>query len=361
MFLKFLKLLNFRNFKEISFDFSDSLIVVEGRNGIGKTNLLESIYLLCTGKSQRKSSRLEMIHFDAHNFFVEGEFAGNNSPLNVGIGYSRDKKISLLLNGIIQESLFEWFGARSIISFSSEDILLITGGPENRRKFVDLFGSFYDIAYLRNLIGYRFYLQRRNVLLRSNNFDKIQCEVYDEKLAEFGSELVLLRFSLIDQLNRFFLTVYREIADNSDQVKIEYDSVLDVRKYSKDTCKNVFYDKLANVRKKDIDAGFSTFGPHREDLKIFLNEKNSRKFASQGQCRTLSLSMKLSSSFSLEEQHNNRSIFIIDDTVSELDTYRLDSFISLVKNRGQVFIGTPLGRLSNKEDCCRVDIPEYFH
>ncbi len=360
MFIKFLKLLNFRNFKEVSFDFPDSLIVIEGRNGIGKTNLLESIYLLCTGKSQRKSTRLEMINFKESNFFVEGEFSGNNSSLGVGIGYSREKKISLLLNGSKKDSLLDWFGNRTIISFSSEDILLITGGPENRRKFIDLFGSFSSGAYLRNLVSYRFYLQRRNILLRSNNFDKIQCDVYDEKLAELGSELVFLRFSLIDQLNRFFLRVYHEIADNSDQVKIEYDSVLDARKYSKDTCKNVFYDKLAAIRKKDIDAGFSTFGPHREDLKIFLNEKISRKYASQGQCRTLSLSMKLSSSFSLEEQQKNRSIFIVDDTVSELDTYRLERFISLVKNRGQVFIGTPLGRLSNKEDCVKVDIPEFF-
>ena len=361
MFLKNIKMQNFRNFRDISFDFPDGLIVLEGKNGIGKTNLLESIYLLCTGKSQRKSNRDEMISFGTDCFYVEGNFYSNDSIFNVGIGYSTDKKISLLLNHQKKNHFSDWFGGRPIISFNSDDLFLITGGPENRRKFIDLFGSYSDTLYFRQLITYRYLIQRKNILLRSKNFNELQCTVYDEKLAETGSQILLKRIDLIGQINRFFSGIYSDIAQNSDCVKIEYESVLDTGKYSKDTCKNVFYNRLLKLRQKDMDAGFSTFGPHREDFKISINGKNSRKFASQGQCRTLSLSLKLSSSFSLEDKLKERSIFIIDDTVSELDSYRLDNFFSIVNNRGQVFIAAPVGRLTKQNDFFKVDIPVDVH
>ena len=361
MYLKNIKIQNFRNFRDASFDFPDGLIVIEGKNGIGKTNLLEAIYLLCTGKSQRKSNRSEMIKFGCNHFFVEGDFLSKIYSLNVGFGYTSDKKISLLLNQHPKEHFTDWFGKRPIISFNSDDLFLISGSPENRRKFIDLFGCYSDSLYLQDLMTYRYIIQRKNILLRSKKFNEIQCEVYDEKLAETGSQILLKRSDLISQINRFFSDVYCDIAQNSDCVKIEYDSVLETGKYSKDTCKNVFYSKLLSFRQKDLDAGFSTFGPHREDLKISINGKNSRKFASQGQCRTLALSLKLSSSFSLEEKLHERSIFIIDDTVSELDSYRLDNFFSIVNNRGQVFIAAPVGRISNQKDFLKVDIPEDFY
>lgn len=359
MYIKKIYLNNFRNFKDISFEFPDGCIVVEGKNGVGKTNLLESVYLLCTGKSQRKSKREEMINFNSDYFMVEGDFCDNSSILNVGISFNSEKRVSFFLEHTKKDYFFDWFGKRPIISFNSEDLLLITGSPENRRKFLDLFGSYVDPLYLHLILSYRFWLQRKNSLLRVN-FDDILCDVYDEKIATIGSEIFLRRNDLIGYINLYFFDLYRNISNNSDMVKIVYDSIIDVGLCSKNTCKNVFYNKLVVNRKKDREAGFSTFGPHRDDIKIFINGKDAKKYASQGQCRSLSLSLKLSSSISLEDIFNERSIFIIDDTVAELDSFRLEKFFSLIQNRGQIFLATPLGRLSRKKEYFYIEIPEVF-
>ena len=348
---------NFRNFKSRLFNFPDSFIVLEGKNGIGKTNLLESIYLLCTGKSQRKSKRDEMVNFSSDSFYVEGEFNNKSSTLNVGVSYCKTKKVTFFLEHTKKENFFDWFGKRPVMSFNSEDLFLITGSPENRRKFLDLFGSYVDTSYLHLIISYRDLILRKNSLLRKN-FNEIQCQLYDEKLAAIGSEILLRRNELINYLICFFSDLYKEISNNSDQVKIEYESSLDLSKCSKNTCKNVFYDKLIKFRKRDREAGFSTFGPHREDLKIFINGKNSKNFASQGQCRSLSLALKLSSSIALEKNFNDQSIYLIDDTVAELDTIRLERFFSLLKNRGQIFLATPLGRLIYNKNYFYVNVSD---
>jgi DNA replication and repair protein RecF len=351
MFLKNLKLCNFRNFREKQFSFNNRFVVFEGRNGAGKSNTLESIYLLCTGKSYRNTRKRDLINFDADYFFIEGDFEFSASEqVSIALGYSNEKKSTYLKNSQKKESYLEWFRPpRPVLSFSSDDIYLVYGSPENRRKFLDFYGSLMDPAYLELLLEYRYWLKCKNVLLNSR-FDEHQCDIYDEKLSVSGLKIIIKRYELIVNLKEQFNNIYHEISNNSELAEIVYNSCVALDKISKNDGKNVFYTMLHECRKKDLQLRYSSFGPHREDVSILLNGRLARQFSSQGQGRTLALSLKLASSVSLENSLQEQILYLIDDTVSELDNVRTDNFFPLIKNRGQVFMATPEGKFSRNSD-----------
>jgi DNA replication and repair protein RecF len=358
MFLKSLKIKNFRNFEERQFLFSDGFIALEGKNGIGKSNLLESIYLLCTGKSYRNTKKKEMINFNSDFFYVEGNFNFDsaNKTVSTAISYNREKNTVFIQDMVKKESYIDWFiPPRPVISFSNNDINLIYGPPENRRKFLDLFGCLLDPSYLQILLEYRYWLNCKNVLL-NGNFDVCLCDIYDEKIATTGSEIIKKRILLIENLKLNFMTIYQNLANNSETVEIVYNLLPEPDKFSINDCKNVFYTMLRNCRKKDQQLGYSSYGPHRDDVSFLLNERAARQFSSQGQGRTLALAIKLSSSMTLEKTLNERLVYIIDDTVSELDKIRTDNFFPYVKNRGQVFMALPEGKLPRNNDFNYINI-----
>lgn len=359
MYIKNLKLLNFRNFKKLNLEFSEERIVFEGKNGIGKTNVLEAIYLLGTGRSQRKSKRIEMISFGSPHFFVEGLFCyENKNDVIAAVGYDRSKKGSFLLNNSPVSSFSDWFGNRPVVTFDSNDIFLITGPPENRRKYIDYFGSFYDADYVNMFFEYRYWLSQRNKMLTSS-FDDLQCDLYDEKLAYLGSEIVVKRHDLLLKIEEHFEKIYSVISGTRDQVKIVYKSSINLSNCSKNSWKNVFYDSLSETRNRDKLLGFTSIGPHRDNFSVFLNEKDARLFGSQGQCRSLSLSLKLSSSICLEKHCGEKVIYLIDDILSELDSDRTDNFFPLLENKGQVFLATPKGKISVGKDFRFIDITSF--
>lgn len=350
MHLDRLFLRNFRNFKKKEFLFPEKSVVFEGPNGIGKTNILEAIYLLCTGKSQKKARKSDIIHFDERFFFIEGEFSSKESfRQTVGLGFDREKKASYSLNNIKCENFLEWFGCRPVISFSSDDIFLVYGSPEYRRRFLDLFGSLLDPSYLKIVLEYRFWLDRKNRLLRGN-FDEIQCDLYDEKLAFSGAELFFRRVENFNILKKYFSRFYKEISGISEHAEIRYNSTFKGVYSSINRCKNVFYTMIRSNRKKDRSLGFSSFGPHRDNFVFYLNEKYAKHFCSQGQCRTLSLSLKLSSCICLEDRIKERIIYLVDDTVSDLDSFRTGRFFPLIKDRGQLFVAIPEGKFSFSDE-----------
>ena len=342
MKLKDIRLTNFRNYKELSMIFPPEGAVFEGINGSGKTNILEAIYLLCTGRSQRSANRADMISFGVESSFVEGVFIGKEeNSKSASIGFSRDKKVSIRLDGNSVQSFSEWFGNRPVVSFSSDDLMLVMGQPEHRRRFLDLLGSQTDSDYLRSLISYRHWLSCRNHLL-TENVDSIQIEIYEEKMAETGSEIFTKRKELISVLSGFFSEFYREISENREKAHLIYRPSVMCDYSSKNEWKNVFYKMLNERRKKDIQSGFSTFGPHRDDIRFLLDQKAARNFGSQGQCRSMVLSLKLSSVLCIEQYRMDQMIFLIDDAVSELDPQRTSRVYPLIENKGQVFIATPV-------------------
>lgn len=355
MNLHHLRITTFRNYNQLSLSFPAEGAVFEGANGSGKTNILEAIYVLCTGRSQRGAKRSEMINFGSEGSFLEGEFTKDSISTTASMGFNRDKKVVMKINNSSVQSFSEWFGQRPVVSFGTYDLQLVSGTPDIRRKFIDILGSQIDSEYLSALVAYKHSLSCRNRLL-SYGYDKIQCEIYEEQMAESGSEIFFKRQEILAFMNPIFSEFYKEISANKEKAQLLYDPSVSNDCSSKKEWKNVFYQILKERRNKDIETGFSSVGPHRDDIHFLLNQKPAKIYGSQGQCRSIVLSLKLSSVTCIEHYRKEEMILMIDDAVSELDQDRTYRVFSLIENKGQVFIASPyLGNLTTKSLLrCRV-------
>lgn len=341
MIIKSLNLKNFRNYKTFTIDFPNKGMVFEGLNGTGKTNILEAIFLLCTGRSQRRSKRAEMVNYDCEYSFIEGVFENNKNELfTVSMGFGKNKQCVLKIENREVTSFSDWFGVRPIISLSSNDVHLIQGSPDERRKFIDLTASLVDRDYLKILLEYKQILRQKNMLFHFGYNEK-QCEIYDEQLSVIGVELLKKRIDVVNRLEPHFKHVYSVISDDKEKASFSYESSLKLLNSGKNEWKNVFYNTLCERRKKDKEYGFSSIGPHRDDLKITLNDRLARTYSSQGQCRSLALSIKLAASFYIEHYCSERLIFLVDDALSDLDNERAYNFFPLIENRGQLILAIP--------------------
>ncbi|MDR2728679.1 MAG: DNA replication and repair protein RecF, partial [Chitinispirillales bacterium] len=354
MFLQKLRLLNFRSYEELSIEFPPQGALLEGVNGAGKSNLLESIFLLCTGRSQRGAGRGAMIRHEQESAFVEGEFCDRDGrAVTASLGFSRDKKIVMKRDGVAVNSFSEWFGERPVVSFGSDDLHLVYGTPETRRRFLDMLICQMDRNYLEALARYRKSLACRNALLGKSN-DTVQFEVYEQEMAEAGAELVFRRMEVVEKLSVHLSGFYAQISAEAESAAMEYQQNLKCDFNSKNEWKNVYLSLLGERRKKDCEQGFTASGPHRDDLRFLLDRKLTKTFASQGQCRSFALSLKLGSVLLLEQhKQDSTMIFRIDDAVSELDSGRTSRVYPLLEGRGQIFIATPHCTVALREQVLR--------
>ena len=337
---------------------------MEGLNGAGKTNLLESIHVLCTGRSQRGAARVDMISHGQDTAYVEGDFCyggdvggdrdggGDINPdnnligatghriINTAIGFSRDKKLVMKKDGTDIRSYTEWFGERPVVSFGTNDLELVYGAPETRRKFIDMLISQIDRQYMDALMSYRKNMLSRNALFGRTD-DPVQFEIYEQAMALSAAEIAFTRMEIVRELSGLISDYYSEISPQKEPVTVEY-----FPKFKCDfTCvsdwQNLYLNTLSDRRKKDAELMFTGAGPHRDDLRFLLDGRAAKSYASQGQCRSFALSLKLGSALLLERRRGVGMIFLVDDAVSELDPERTSRVYPLLEGRGQIFIATP--------------------
>ncbi|MFP4162746.1 MAG: DNA replication/repair protein RecF [Chitinispirillaceae bacterium] len=356
MHLNRLRLQNFRNYTDLEMEFPPQGALFEGANGAGKTNLLESIHLLCTGRSQRRASRATMIRHEEHSAFAEGVFSYEQAASKASIGFSRDKKVVMRRDDVVVNTFSEWFGERPVVSFGIDDLDLVYGSPESRRRFLDMLLCQMDRSYLEALVKYRRSMLCRNSLMGKTD-DPLQFELYEEGMAEAGVELVFGRQKIVSELKSVLSDFYRQISEGSESADVEYEPRWKCDLTGKNECKNVFLHFLSERREKDVEMGFSASGPHRDDLRFLLDRKPAKTFGSQGQCRSYVLSLKLGSVLLIERHIQDNMIFLIDDAVSELDSGRSSRVYPLLEGKGQVFIATPKcdAPLGNEVLKCSVD------
>ena len=343
MHLSKILLENFRNFKDLVIEFPPEGAIFIGANGSGKTNILEAIYLLCTGRSQRGATKSEIINYNANKATVVGEFISSgkgNIRKTSNLSFDRLNNVEMKINIRKISSFVEWFGSQAIVSFATSDIQLVYGSPEDRRKFLDIFISLSDKEYLNALIQYRKSLSLRNAILK-NTSDNILCRIYEENMAETGSIITQKRIETVHELAHYGIEIFKEISGSKEDYFIAYEPDFKHQFSSKNAWKNVFYTMLAERRKTDQNLGFSSCGPHRDDIHFFINKKQAKSFASQGQNRSLVLSLKLSSALYLKKKLLENIIIIFDDAVSELDPYRTAKVYSIIEKKGQLFIASP--------------------
>lgn len=331
MYIKNLSLTNFRNYKNQTIEFCPKTNIIYGKNGQGKTNIIEGIYFFSNGKSFRCIKEKEVIKFNEEWAKIDADFVKEDYESNATI-FLADKK-SIKLNGAQIERLSEIVGEYNIVIFTPDYLNLVKEGPGIRRQFLDSFISQIKPSYFKNLIIYYKVLKQRNNLLKQKNKKMLSTlDVWDEKLASVGAKISKMRNEAIKKINE---TVNLITEDNNMTEKIEL--VYEPSIKGDFESEYNFFEQLKMTRERDLEKGITLTGPHRDDFDIFMNGINIKKFGSQGQMRSCVLKLKLSECEIIEEKTLQSPILLLDDIMSELDEERRKFFLNNIKNK-QVII-----------------------
>jgi DNA replication and repair protein RecF len=376
MHLAHLSLTNFRNYVRCDLDFSSPITVVLGANAQGKTNLLEAIYYLATAESPRTSSDRELINWlanEEHPPFarLEGGIRGSDSlrDLSIVLLYAEDRlQKEIRINGVKRRTL-DLVGQLKLVLFMPEDIDLIAGSPEARRRYLDSAISQIDRPYARSLHEYNRVLVQRNSLLRQlreRPGDPEQLEFWDERLTEQGSQLVASRLDAVTQLDELVQHIHSRLTGGTERLHLVYRSSLpldgpdglvqhrqlpleaaggDVDSLatlapSSASVKALFRQQLKDRRGEEIDRGMTLSGPHRDDLRFLVGGVDMCTYGSRGQQRTIAVSLKLAEMELIRSQTGEEPILLLDDVMSELDEERRQYLMDAVHGDQQAIITT---------------------
>ena len=325
MWISNIKIKNFRNYTDEKIELNKNINVFYGENAQGKTNIIEAIYLTAMGKSYRTKKESEMINFNSQNSLIEVEYFKSDRDGKVKIELGNKKNI--YLNGIRLKKLSELLGNIHLVIFTPDDIGILKGSPQNRRRFLDIMISQLRPNYVNIYNLYLKTLEQRNNYLRQikeQNKDENLLEIWDEKLADYAVNIYKYRNEFIENIKSKIKKIHSQITNNEEEIEIEYISCCKE--------KEEFLKLLKERRKLDIIKGFTTKGIHRDDFLIYINGKETSVYGSQGQNRTAMLSLKLSELNVVYDEIGEYPILLLDDFMSELDSKRRKSFLENVRD-----------------------------
>ncbi len=340
MWIKKIKIYNFRNYKNEEINLEKNINIFYGKNAQGKTNIIEAIYLCGLGKSFRTNKDKEMIKLNENNSFVEVEYEKSDRDGKIKIELKNKKNI--YLNNIKLKKLSELLGNLNVVIFTPDDINILKGGPENRRRFLNIMISQLRPNYLNVLNLYKKTIEERNNYLRlikEENKSEELLDIWDEKLAEYAEKIVNYRKEFINKISNKIVEIHKSITNNNEEIKIEY--LTDCEK------KENYLNLLKQRRKLDIIKGFTTKGIHRDDFVIYINDNQVNVYGSQGQNRTVMLSLKLSELQIIYDEIGEYPILLLDDFMSELDKERRKNFLENIKNNQVIITCTEKLNLEN--------------
>ena len=330
MWINNLTLKNFRNYERQTFNFCEGVNVIVGDNGQGKTNSVEAVFLLATGYSPRVRRDKQVIRYGQEKAEIKAEAASLTGRVSVELTYygQGDKKI--VVNGIETKKVGEIFGNIYAVYFSPQELKLIQESPEDRRRFMDIAISELSNKYFYSLVKYKKIIEQRNKLLKNPDVDMVldTLPIWDEQLAEYFADIVIARSDFIEKLAPKAKEAHLFITDGKEKL-----DVVGASGYfgdRSDMVRDIKLD-LANAYRQDLSLGFTSIGPHRDDLKITLNGEDVRVFGSQGQQRTAALSLKLAELEILKEHYHEYPVLILDDALSELDKARQKRILQKVR------------------------------
>ena len=342
MWIKDIKLINFRNYNCQKIKLHENINVFYGQNAQGKTNIIESIFLCSLGKSFRTKKDKEMIKLNEQNALVEVEYEKSDRDGKIKIEIGNKKNI--YLNGIKIKKLSELLGNLNIVIFTPDDINILKGGPQNRRRFLDIMISQLRPNYMHILNLYIKTMEQRNNYLRQikeEHKDENLLEIWDEKLAEYAIKIYEYRKEFIEKIIKKLDIIHKNITNGEEQIELEYVTECD--------SKEKYLKLLKERRKLDIIKGFTTKGVHRDDFMIYINKKDIKIFGSQGQNRTAMLSLKLAELQVIYDEIGEYPILLLDDFMSELDKTRRKNFLENIEGTQVIITGTEKLDIENLE------------
>jgi DNA replication and repair protein RecF len=341
MFVEQLTASNFRNFESLAAEFSPAVNIFHGPNASGKTTILEAIFLLCLGRSQRSAIEPVLLRKDADAYRIEATIEREGKKIEVAAAYQKNvgKKLSIDKLAVKMSELYERFSA---VSSGPEDTAIVSGPPSGRRTFMDIYLSQLQSTYLSTLSGYQRLIAQKTAALKQNQ----DVSAFNVLLADYGAQIMAARINLIDNLNREGGALYSEIASGAEFAVSYQPSVrIDDGMTTKAQLQPVIEETLFAIGDRESYMQACLAGPHRDELHLVINGLPARSHGSQGEWRTAALALKLAVYYLLQKKANTRPILLLDEIFAELDPQRQQSLIESFTKFGQVFITTALDPL----------------
>ncbi|MCD4786539.1 MAG: DNA replication and repair protein RecF [Candidatus Eremiobacteraeota bacterium] len=346
MFIKEIKISNFRNLKSLELLSNGDFNLIVGKNAQGKSNLLEALYSLGLGRSYRTNREEDTIKFQESNAFVTGKFQHGQNEFSLAVAWDRKNRRSITksirYNGNPIQKLSEFIEKAPMILFTTDDLEIIRGEPVNRRKYIDLLTSRIYSTHISNLRSYRKILEGRNkwFKLPHSNRDRHLGEIYRQKLISIGSEIILRRLEVMEIIKPIIDRLYSSIF-GGETPEIRYrTTVKNIRKKTIEDMQEAFTGTLDNLRSNEFYRKFTLAGPHRDDFDLRLRGKSMRSFASMGEIRSMSVILKLAGVELISEKTGLEPIVLIDDCLNEFDREHIEKFLDFLMGKRQIFYAT---------------------
>jgi DNA replication and repair protein RecF len=344
--LDWLELREFRSYQHLEFHPDPGVNVLVGRNGAGKTNVLEAIVYLSALRSFRRAPDGAMVRSEGTEAIIRGSFARETGEVRVEVEIPGGGRRRVLLNGKRPKRHADVLAEIPVVAFLPDDLDLVKRGPALRREYVDDLGAHLAPTVGADQTDYEKVLRQRNSLLRREGrmADLLTLEVWDERLAEAGSRLLANRLMLLDRLIPVLRDAYQTVGGPGGYLEVTYESVwagvaTPEAPRTADPYVPLLREALRQRRERDLDQRTTTSGPHRDEPLLRLDGRDLRTQASQGEQRSAALSLRLAAYRLLEDRHGRPPILVLDDVFSELDHARVAGVRELLP-RGQVFVTT---------------------
>ena len=354
MLVKKLTLRNFRNYEDESFSFTEGLNVLAGKNAQGKTNCAEAVFYLCTGASLRIRHDKQLIRHGQESAYIaaEGQSRFGTVLLEAKIFENRRE---LFVNGNRLSRAVDFLGNMNSVFFSPGELRLIQDGPDERRRFLDISISQTSKKYCSALSRYQKILLQRNNLLKEKRFDYVAetLPVWDEQLAQYAAKVVLERRNYLKELSPLAREAHAYLTEGAEELTLSMDGDYGA---DEETVRKKLLKELGNARERDLRLGFTSVGPHRDDIKILIGQTDARGYCSQGQARTAALAMKLSEAKIFERITGEKPVLILDDVMSELDLPRRRKLLERVRDTQCILTCTHAERVLYGAECNRIRI-----
>ena len=334
-YIEKISLQNFKNYTEFNSTFDVGLNCIVGKNGIGKTNLLDAIYLLAFTKSAFNSIDNQLIKDDLTHFYVDGFFKINDETDFISSGLEKGKKKAFLKNKKPIGKLSEYVGSYPIVLITPYDTDLIRESSDARRKFFDGLISQMNSGYLDVLLKYKTLIKNRNIVLKDNlkyrNLDLALLNVLTDQIKPLAKIINEERTKVLASFKSEFTKVYKELTTDSEEIEIECTVETEIDKIQ---------EGFDNTFEKDKILGRTSFGPHKDDFNFLMNNMRINKFGSQGQQKSFIIALKIVQFNLIEKAKNIKPILMLDDFFDRIDDERINNFSEMLKNNkfGQVFI-----------------------
>ncbi len=320
MVIKTLKLIDYRSYSEKIFNFDDKLNILVGKNAQGKTNVLEAIFFAVIGRSFKASKEKEVIKWGKHRAYIAGDFSKKYRDQKIEIIFDENKKKSIKIDGIGIHKIGELMGTTNAVFFSPDELKLVKESPEERRRFMNIDISQTNKRYFYLIGRYEKVLANRNKLLKSTgdiSAIKDTIDIWDRALSDIAEKIARERSKFIEELTPLAKLAHQYISGGKEDIEIKYISSFDGENYGEK-----MFKALQKNLEKDFKLGYTTVGVHRDELDIYLNGSEVKSYGSQGQQRTVALSMKLAELEIIKNRIGEYPILLLDDVFSELDSER---------------------------------------